>query len=381
MACRYVVQGSPAVRVARLFPLSLLTDPAASLMTLYHCHCSAITLLSAMNAANQRDTARVAKGARKRGLGHSMPSNASKPGSTECFESIAQRYLECQEKRLSRESFNRVRNIIRTNLIPHFGSQRAPTTFAATDISNYLSERAKQVSTASLAKEFTVIRDVFQNALEFQLIKSNPAIETLRPELSYGRQPHKPLTAREVSKILESSPEWLRAVIMIGLLAGLRPSELTSLRWGDWVTGELHVRQVGKLKRYTSERVVRLTESANEILLSIRPPRVDPTQPIFRRPPATAVNISQQFLRASRKAGIEQASFNSLRTTGADWIHKAGMGVEMLSAYLGHVSVSSTFRYLEAPSPSLGDRGLGDAMRLVERSLLDIDPENDSKLN
>jgi len=113
-----------------------------------------------------------------------------------------------------------------------------------------------------VAKEFTVIKDVFQNALEFQLIRSNPAIETLRPEKSDGRRPHKPLTAREVSKILESSPEWLRAVIMIGLLAGLRPSELTSLRWGDLVNGELHVRQIGKLRRYTSERIVPLSKSA-----------------------------------------------------------------------------------------------------------------------
>jgi hypothetical protein len=45
------------------------------------------------------------------------------------------------------------------------------------------------------------------------------------------------------------------------------------------------------------------------------------------------MNISQQFLRASRKAGIGQASFNSLRETGAYWIHKAGMWEYELGGY------------------------------------------------
>jgi site-specific recombinase XerD len=136
-----------------------------------------------MNAI-RNETARSVKGAWQRALGHPTASNALETSLIVSFETIAQWYLAYQRKRLAPESLKRIRKIIRANLIPYFGPQRAATTFTAMDIAAYLSERSKRVSTASLAKEVSVIKHIFQNALESNLINSNPAIGTMRPKVS-----------------------------------------------------------------------------------------------------------------------------------------------------------------------------------------------------
>jgi integrase len=144
----------------------------------------------------------------------------------------------------------------------------------------------------------------------------------------------------------------------------LRRSELTGLRWGDVEGDILHVRRTKILKSAHAERTIPLSKTLKEILLSIRPTRPDATEPIFARPPATEANISLQFLRSCRKAGIEQFSFHHLHQTTIEWMSRAGPDLKVMSLHLGHSDVRSTARYIKSSGA-----GLSKAIALVERTL------------
>jgi integrase len=280
----------------------------------------------------------------------------------DAFESIANRYIQNQKRRLTQESLGRVWKIIHANLIPFFGGQRKMAALTSKDIAGYIAYRSQRVSPASVHKEVGVIRNICQHAVEANLADKNPALAVVRPKIPRPDSP-RCLMPEELAKILEAAPGWLQEIIKLSLYCGLRRGEITSLCWADIVGNELHVRQTRKLKGRHSARVVPLSQSAIDVLEAIRPNRPSPSEPVFPRPPATEANISQQFLRACRRAGIKEFSFQHLRHTAIEWMSRGGVGLNVLSEYMGHEDPRSTVRYVKAT-----DAALSDALDLLERS-------------
>ena len=70
-----------------------------------------------------------------------------------------------------------------------------------------------------------------------------------------------------------------------------------------------------------------------------------------------------RFLLVNRRAGIKEFSFQHLRHTAIEWMSRGGVGLNVLSEYMGHEDPRSTVRYVKAT-----DAALSDALDLLERS-------------
>ena len=68
----------------------------------------------------------------------------------------------------------------------------------------------------------------------------------------------------------------------------------------------------------------------------------DPLDPLEHRNP---YRVAEQFKRVLRRAGILDASWHTLRHTGASRRLMAGVDIVTVSKILGHTTIQTTMRY------------------------------------
>jgi len=137
------------------------------------------------------------------------------------------------------------------HLIPHFGS------YALTDITklavrDYISEKVRDrehdrverpLSNRSINRTRARLADVLEEAVEFDLIPSNPA-KSKRLTLPEEPTKRRWLQIEHVLPMIEAAGED-RALVATLLLAGTRIGEALALQWADidFALGSLHVRE------------------------------------------------------------------------------------------------------------------------------------------
>jgi len=284
-------------------------------------------------------------------IGQAMSMSGRALRSQQSLEGVAQVYLERQRARLSRETHERSEKIIRANLFPYFGPRKSLRRITLGDLKDYVSARSQQVSSASIAKEISVMRRIFDTAIDLRLCSSNPATAIKLPKKAPKREV-KYMTLEQFTEILRQCPEWLKVLAEFALWTGLRRGELAALRWEDLDGQTIRIRM--NKKGALNERQVPLTKRAQELLASIRPQRRNAIGPVFAQPPATEANISLQFLRAARRAGIERISFHEIRRTAILMMVSAGIDLNTVSRFFGHSHPEFAARYLQENETEFG---------------------------
>ncbi len=149
-----------------------------------------------------------------------------------------------------------------------------------------------------------------------------------------------------------------RAMFLAGYAAGLRLSEVVSLRVDDIDSrrGVLHVRH-GKGDRDREALLSsELLEELRDYWRLCRPPgpvlfprRKRPDQPMRAR------SLGQTFSKALVKAGITRPrlSFHSLRHAFATHMLEDGVPLTVIQELMGHSRLTTTARYLRVTSPML----------------------------
>ena len=143
------------------------------------------------------------------------------------------------------------------------------------------------------------------------------------------------------------------AILELALQTGLRISEICSLSIGDiefstrTTVGHVTVRK-GKGGK---ERFVTLNDAAERALrdyLAARP-RGANCQVVFlnnRLKPCNTIVVAGIFKRYMQKAGIQGASFHSLRHTFATHSLRKGTNIIVVQEALGHKSLTTTQKYI-----------------------------------
>jgi len=153
---------------------------------------------------------------------------------------------------------------------------------------------------------------------------------------------------------LEEPKDWKEEVLAIETM--LRASEQFHARWNtiDWEAKTLTI----PLPKGNRTRRIPLSEEALAILRSLdsigESPWIfpDPRDPLQPRNPYL---VGAHFKRTIRKAGIQNASWHTLRHTGATRRLLAGVDIFTVSKILGHVSLETTKRYLHLIQDHLHD--------------------------
>ncbi|HKV77398.1 MAG TPA: site-specific integrase [Candidatus Sulfotelmatobacter sp.] len=263
------------------------------------------------------------------------------PPSDKTFTEIIPQYLGHQKARLSARSYIRAKGITESHLQPVFGKLKI-SDIRRGDVQRYITNRIGEVSSGSVAKELNTLKHILRLCLDWELLAVNPASGVKAPKLPAGRVRY--LQPAELRAVLESCPAWLRPIVALLVLTGMRRSEALGLRWLD--VDRQGCRIVLRKTKNNELRIVWLNDLACKVLDAITPKNLQTTDRVF--PPSEQVNpenVSLAFLRACRRAKIEDFRLHDLRHTAASWLRMKGADIHTVASLLGHKDLRMAARY------------------------------------
>lgn len=150
------------------------------------------------------------------------------------------------------------------------------------------------------------------------------------------------LQPNELRALVLACPVWLRPIVALAAMTGMRRGELLGLRWldVDMTQGCILLPQT----KNGEGRIVYLNEGAQAVLTSIsRTSEAKITERIFGdfMPDQVSVN----FRRACLRLKIADFRFHDLRHTAASWLRMSGADIHTVAQLLGHKDLRMAARY------------------------------------
>lgn len=264
-------------------------------------------------------------------------------------------WLEKGVVRASEDVLDHYRSTIRVRLRPHLGHLRLEKITPKT-IDSYLSDRIKDGTGArALYQDYQVLHAAFACAVRWKTLASNPVTLATKPAYEAPERPT--LTPKQVrSLMLALVDEPLRALYLLAMATGLRPSELIGLQWGDvdFKAGVLAVRrsinqknQLRPTKTKGSVRTMPLPSIAIEALKTHRGRKAksiwvfarEDGQPLERR------SVARNYEALRDRCGLPaEFWFKDLRHTYGTMLKTAGAHPKVAQSLLGHASINTTMK-------------------------------------
>lgn len=241
------------------------------------------------------------------------------------------------------------------DVIPRLGKV-AIRSIRRVDVQKYMEDlvrtgktpRKKPLSKATINRRIAFLRSALYEALRRELVDRNPCtrIKLLYEENTRTRV----MTEKEEEKIHEQAPEWLRPILKVATLAGLRQGEILALRWED-VDRERGLIFVSHQSKNHKRREVPLLKELEAVLETLSP-FVGPdgasphlfTDPLTSKPFQTH-DVVNHFKAATRRARIRDLRFHDLRRTFASRLAQRGVTLQAIARLLGHGATYVTERY------------------------------------
>jgi integrase len=208
--------------------------------------------------------------------------------------------------------------------------------------------RNKPLSKATINRKVGFLRSVFYEALRRDLVDRNPCarIKLLHEENTRTRI----MTEKEEEKIHEQAPDWLRPVLKIATLAGLRQGEILALRWED-IDSDRKLIFVSHQSKNHKRREIPLLGELERVLGALSP-FVGPNgaSPHLFTDPVTCEaykthDVVNHFKASARRAKIRDLRFHDLRRTFASRLAQRGVPLQTIAKLLGHGATYVTERY------------------------------------
>lgn len=234
------------------------------------------------------------------------------------------------------------------------------------------------------------LRAMMATALEEGLIRSNPCTGIRLPQRVQADQEEeraKALSEDELRNLIEKVPKEHRLFVTLISHTGLRISEAVALQWQDldFGKGQLLVKRrlyrgsLAPPKSRYGTRTIKLSRGMSQALWGLRKTARHTAEddPIFATKTGTYVepsNASRWFKKAAREAGVEWASFHTLRHTAASMAFRHGKNAAQVQRMLGHHSPAFTLAtYIHLLPGDLADADYQDSVLPVPS---DPRPEN-----
>lgn len=254
-------------------------------------------------------------------------------------------------KRKSPATWAREDSIMRLHVLPQFGRLRL-SDFVKSDFERHFNRRCRGgVSLDTMARELSLLKAVFEAAVDDELLERNPLRRIAKPAYSTRMRV---LTPEEQRTVLAALSPTFQRFLLFTLGTGLRVGEVRALRAADvrWeenlirVTGKGHngepkVREVPLIDAPRLKQLLRDQLAANLKKRRAAEARlkVKPTGAFWTQTPRSLLRV---LTNACSAAGVDYFSPHTLRHTFATRYLQSGGDIYTLSKILGHGSVRVT---------------------------------------
>jgi integrase len=258
----------------------------------------------------------------------------------------------------------------------HFDEKRMRKISRA-DLDRFVAKRLRQVSPSTVRKDMAVLGTFFKKAVEWGVIEASPAVGLKKPPESRPRTRY--LTVEEWRCLQTAAPPWLRPMLTLAVATGLRLKEITKIRWED-VDRQAQIIHVA-MDTKTGTRAIPMNRTAVKVLEGLvrhlRNPYVFVDQEGNHYDTELRRNrITRWTTKVMRSAGIEGASFHTLRHTAASFMVQAGVPLYDVQKVLGHSTPLMTERYAH-----LQPDHLQGAVRALDQALTGLDTRMDTQVD
>lgn len=283
-------------------------------------------------------------------------------------------------KHLERATLYTYTNYLNNRILPVFGQIKLED-IKPLHIINFLDSLGRDsarkdgksggLSSGSIQYHHRILKNILSRAVEWRIIKSNPAAQVKKPKVTYKEiVPYNEAEVQLLLKALQKEPYHWRMTITLALTTGLRRGELLGLEWKhiDLESGTIDVSQsltlalkgeviVKEPKTKNSKRMVALPPSVlaelkdyylyrQEEFSKLGNVRNDTGyQFVFSHPDGSAFHHERPYLwfrNFLKKNGLRYIRFHDLRHTSATLLINQGVHAKIISERLGHGSITTT---------------------------------------
>lgn len=201
-------------------------------------------------------------------------------------------------------------------------------------------ERLEEVSGPTVLRDLVLLSNVFSVAIrEWSIgLRSNPVTMVRKPAPGRGRS--RVLTDDEREALLNACGDcqntWVKPVVQFALETGARRGEILSLTWSDM---DLN-RGTAKVDGKTGGRVIPLSGACVAMLHRL------PRSLGGRVFPVTVEALRQAYLRAVKRAGLDNWTFHDCRHDALTRLAKLGLSILELRVISGHATANQLQTYV-----------------------------------
>jgi integrase len=212
-------------------------------------------------------------------------------------------------------------------------------------IEEYVAERTRQVSFATVSKELGVFKAACHCAIRWGWLRQSPFLGIVLNQEGTPRV--RWLSQVEEQALLAHCDPLLRDLIIVGLDTGLRPGNLVGLQcaWVQSGTISLIVpREQTKTKKrpLTIPLTTRAAVIIRQYLASARAAHLFVTR---SGRPLTCGEVNRALHRAATASGLTDVCLYTLRHTFISRLVQAGVSLPEVAALAGHQDIRMTMRY------------------------------------
>lgn len=224
------------------------------------------------------------------------------------------------------------------SLNPVFGKYRLDM-ISPEQVEDYKKHRLTEVSPATVNRELTCMKHLYNKANEWEKTDKNPTklVRKLRENNSRLRY----LTEEEITRLVGNATGYMRTLLIVALNTGMRKGEMLNLKWHD-VDLALGVIYLLRTKNGERRDVPMNTTVVNALREHPKHPSSDY---VFCGTNGFPLNIDKPYKNLLKQSDIADFRFHDLRHTFASRLAMKGIDLNMIRELLGHKSINMTLRY------------------------------------
>jgi len=204
------------------------------------------------------------------------------------------------------------------------------------------SHRGKPTRPATVNREITIFKAVFDKALKNGMAERNPAQGV--KQFKENNERDRILSPEEYARLLTRCPAaHLKPIIKLAYHTAMRRGEILNLTWGQVDLKDEFIKLRAEDTKTNEGRFVPLNRKLMEMFKTM--PRGLPMIPVFTYQGRSFAEMKRSFATACKQAGIEDFTFHDLRHTAINNWRMQGHDYFRIMAASGHRNMSVFKRY------------------------------------